>query len=66
MPGGPSRLHPSSVDSFTRVRLFMRRTESETVWREQTNWMDKNDTLQTFNESLQKLRNSRDEETALR
>lgn len=53
---GPSRLHPSSVNSFMRVRLFMRRNESEPVWREQKDWMHRSVSLEMFNESLQKLR----------
>lgn len=54
--GGPARLHPDSVSSFLRVRLFMRRTESEPVWREQVTWMKNGLTLQDFNESLKNLR----------
>lgn len=56
LENGPTRLHPSSVNSFLRVRLFMRRNESEPVWREQTDWMHPSISLQTFNDSLQRLR----------
>lgn len=56
LPEPPSRIHPDSVDSFLRVRLFMRRNESEPVWREQIDWMRRDITLQKFNDSLRELR----------
>lgn len=50
----PKHLHVNSVTSFRRVRLFMRRNESEPVWREQGKWMKHVD-LESFNSALAKL-----------
>lgn len=54
LPECPDRLQPKSVASFRRVRMFMRRNESESVWREQVGWM-KAVSLSEVNSALAKV-----------
>lgn len=39
LPDGPEGIIPESVETFRRVRIFMKREVSEYLWRDQDNWI---------------------------